>query len=283
MAINITKKFSTQNTTSLSGRKILYIVEHYTAGVSSKAGSAESAASWFANPVAKSSADFIVDDASIVQLNPDPANRYCWAVGGGNYGTEGGRLYGVATNANCISIEICSTNSTGSMTYANDPRYSFTDAAVKNAAELTKYLMQKYGIDADHVIRHYDVNGKLCPGVIGWNADSGNESKWKAFKKMLEDEPKIEKGSKVKLITSIAIRDGVSTSTKAAGYVKYKELSDSAKKKCTRKAGGQAVLKKGNVVQILETKNDYRKNMWIRIKSGWLPIKVSGSYRVTSA
>ena len=41
--------------------------------------------------------------------------------------------------------------------------------------------MELYGIDADHVIRHYDVNGKCCPGIIGWNKDTGDESKWEAF------------------------------------------------------------------------------------------------------
>ena len=45
--------------------------------------------------------------------------------------------------------------------------------------------MQLYGIDAEHVIRHYDVNGKPCPGVIGWNKDSGDESKWADFKKRI--------------------------------------------------------------------------------------------------
>ena len=45
--------------------------------------------------------------------------------------------------------------------------------------------MQKYGIDADHVIRHYDVNGKPCPGIIGWNAETGDESKWRDFHSMI--------------------------------------------------------------------------------------------------
>ena len=166
----------------MPGRKILYLAIHYTAGVSSKKGSARSAASWFANPNAGGSADYIVDENEFVQFNPDPYNRYCWAVGGGKYNTKGGRLYGVAKNANCISLEICSTNTTGKITYPNDPRYSFTDAVLNRAVEVTKYLMKQYGIPVDRVIRHYDVNGKPCPGIIGWNADSGNENKWKEFK-----------------------------------------------------------------------------------------------------
>lgn len=185
MGISITKKTSTQNTTYSPGRKHLYIVEHYTAGTTSKPGSAANTASWFANPAAQASADFIVDDANIVQFNPDLDNRYCWAVGGNSYGNKGGSLYGVAKNANVISIEICSTNRTGKVTNANDANWYFTDAVLDRAVELTKYLMEKYGIDAGHVIRHYDVNGKPCPGIIGWNAETRDESKWKAFKARL--------------------------------------------------------------------------------------------------
>ena len=126
-------------------------------------------------------------------MNPDPRNRYCWAVGGSKYNTKGGRLYGVAKNSNCISIEICSNNSAGKITYPNDPKYCFTDASVNNAVLLTQYLMKEYNIDADHVIRHYDVNGKQCPGIIGWNADTGSEQKWVEFKQRVGgtyEEPK---------------------------------------------------------------------------------------------
>ena len=185
--MNIIKKTSTTNTTASKGRKILYIVQHYTAGVTSKKGSARNIASWFSQSKAKASADFIVDDAEIVQFNPDISNRYCWSVGGGKYKTKGGRLYGIVKSSNSISIEICSNNKTGKVTNANDSNWYFTDAAIENAIQLTKYLMQKYNIDANHVIRHYDVNGKPCPGIYGWNADTGNESKWKNFHSKISD------------------------------------------------------------------------------------------------
>ena len=45
--MNIIKQTGTANTTYSKGRTISYIVEHYTAGVSSKKGSARSTASWF--------------------------------------------------------------------------------------------------------------------------------------------------------------------------------------------------------------------------------------------
>lgn len=183
-AMNIIMKTGTHGM-YVGAREIKYLVIHYTAGVTSKPGSARNTAAYFASPNAGGTADFIVDDSEMVQYNPDPKTRACWAVGGSKYNNKGGRLYGIANNKNCISIEICSTNKTGKMTSPNDSNYYFTDAAVNNAVALAKYLMQKYGIPADRVIRHYDVNGKPCPGIRGWNADSGDESAWFAFKKRL--------------------------------------------------------------------------------------------------
>lgn len=180
--MNIIKKTSTTNTTASKNRKILYIVEHYTAGITSRPGSAKNVASWFSQAKAKASADFIVDDTEIVQYNPDIRNRYCWSVGGNSYHNKGGKFYGIVKSSNSISIEICSSNKAGKVTNTNDSNWYFTDAVLDRAVELTQYLMKEYGIDSNHVIRHYDVNGKPCPGIIGWNAETGDESKWKAFK-----------------------------------------------------------------------------------------------------
>lgn len=185
MGINIVQATAATNTTPMAGRRIQFIVIHYTAGTTSRTGSAWNVADMFRRGAVGGSADFIVDDATIVQYNPDPKNRYTWAVGGNKYNTKGGSLYGVAKNANTVSIEICSSNTTNAKAPANDKAWSFTAAAVDRAVELTRYLMQLYHIDTAHVIRHYDVNGKQCPGIIGWNADTGNERQWEAFKSRL--------------------------------------------------------------------------------------------------
>ena len=183
--MTITNKLSTVHTTAKANRSIEYIVIHYTAGVTSKAGSAVNTADFFRTTSTQVSADFTVDDAAVVQYNGDIRNRYTWHCGGSKYNTKGGSFYGKCINSNSIGIEICSTNSTGKMQDANDNSYSFSDAAVANAAELVKQLMAEYDIPADHVIRHYDVTGKPCPGIIGWNADSGSENKWQAFKQAI--------------------------------------------------------------------------------------------------
>lgn len=183
--MKITQKLSTTNTTAKTNRSIKYIVIHYTAGVTSTKNAALNTASWFSNSSAKASSDFIVDDTNVVQYNPDIRNRYTWHCGGSKYNTKGGSLYGVCTNSNSIGIEIASNNSTGKVTNANDMNWYYTEETLKNAIELVKQLMQEYNIPAENVIRHYDVTGKPCPGIIGWNADTGDESKWNAFKASL--------------------------------------------------------------------------------------------------
>ena len=179
--MNIIECTNTANTTELKNRKIKYIVIHYTAGITSKPGTAKSTAKYFAKETTKASADFIIDDENIVQYNPDIKNRYCWHCGGSKYKTKGGSLYKVCTSANSIGIEMCSTNSAKKVTNPNDTNWYFTDAVIANCVELTKKLMEEYDIKADHVIRHYDVNGKPCPGVIGWNEDTNDISKWQDF------------------------------------------------------------------------------------------------------
>ena len=183
--MTITNKFSTVHTTAKLGRLIEYIVIHYTAGVTSKAGSAVNTADFFRTTSTQVSADFTVDDTAVVQYNPDIRNRYTWHCGGNKYNTKGGSLYGICKNSNSIGIEICCENSTGKMQDANDKSYSFSDAAIANAEWLVKKLMAEYGIHTEHVIRHYDVTGKPCPGIIGWNTESGSEAKWQAFKQAI--------------------------------------------------------------------------------------------------
>ena len=183
--MTITNKFSTVHTTAKANRSIEYIVIHYTAGVTSKTGSAVNTADYFRTTSTQVSADFTVDETAVVQYNGDIRNRYTWHCGGSKYNTKGGSLYGICKNSNSIGIEICSTNSTGKMQNANDKSYSFTDAAVANAEWLVKKLMAEYNSPAERVVRHYDVTGKPCPGIIGWNADSGSEAKWTAFKQAI--------------------------------------------------------------------------------------------------
>jgi hypothetical protein len=56
-------------------------------------------------------------------------------------------------NGDTISIEVCHPDDTG----------EFTDATYQSLVKLTAWLCDNYHLSRDHVIRHYDVTGKLCP------------------------------------------------------------------------------------------------------------------------
>ena len=76
-------------------------------------------------------------------------------------------------NANSIGIEMCSRKRA-------DGSYYILPETVANAAALAREIMQRYGIDTDHVLRHYDVTGKRCP--MPWVDDP---AQWAAFLAML--------------------------------------------------------------------------------------------------
>ena len=79
-------------------------------------------------------------------------------------------------NSNSIGIEMCSRKRA-------DGSYYILPETVANAAALAKDIMQRYGIDTDHVLRHYDVTGKRCP--MPWVDDP---AQWDAFKASLAPE-----------------------------------------------------------------------------------------------
>ena len=91
-------------------------------------------------------------------------------------GAEAGRRYWhpECRNGNSIGIEMCSRKRA-------DGSYYIKPETVANAAALAREIMQRYGIDTDHVLRHYDVTGKRCP--MPWVDDP---AQWTAFKDMLK-------------------------------------------------------------------------------------------------
>lgn len=144
-----------------NGRK--YIVIHYT-GNRTDTGMANS--NYFKNTNRGASAHYFVDAENVVQVVSDSDTS--WAVGR-NYGSN--NLFGRCTNSNSISIEMCSTYG------------KISDGTYRNTVELTKTLMKKYNIDAAHVVRHWDVCSKSCPGWTGWGANGCDASIWNQFKK----------------------------------------------------------------------------------------------------
>lgn len=160
----ITHMISKYNHESRNGQAISYIVLHYTGN---QTDTAKANANYFYGGNRGASAHYFVDSNSIYQSVED--SEAAWHVGK-NYGSN--NLFGKCTNKNSIGIEMCSTKGL------------ITSNTVSNAVALTRYLMALYGIKADHVVRHWDVCSKRCPGWTGWIPP--DESLWKAFKAQLD-------------------------------------------------------------------------------------------------
>lgn len=271
--MNIKPCYSTTSLTYLPKRTIKYIALHYTAGTTSKAGTALGTAKWFANganPKNPASSDFIVDDRDIVQYNKDIENYYAWCVGGTKYTNPttslGASLYGIATNKNTISIEICSNKKNTKSLNANDTDWYFTDAELDNTRELVKYLMKKYNIPIERVIMHHTVTGKLCPAM--W---THNETELKGYYDFLK--------SIDNTVESTIIPPTTSTSSTTLPY-KVKVIDDYLN---VRKDAGLnypvvCTIKKNEVYTIIEEKQIKNKDgsiaTWGRLKSklGWLNV-----------
>ena len=151
--------------------QIKYLVIHYTGNDGDKAANN---AAYFQKNVVKASAHYFVDDTAVYRSVPELT--VAWAVGGKKYPnadkTGGGTMYGVITNTNSLSVELCDTRKDGT--------YQATEATLGRAVELCRELMARYGIPLDRVYRHFDVTGKHCPSYFV------NDQKWAEFKRRLE-------------------------------------------------------------------------------------------------
>ena len=158
---------------------IKFLVYHYTAN---DGDTDEANANYFHNNVVKASAHRFVDDDSVTISVPD--NYVAWSVGGGLQGSKGHKYHKICTNTNSISIEMCDTIRNG--------KYEVSSKTRVNAIELGKKIIKKYGIKKEHVIRHYDVTGKLCPLYF-----VNDEKAWEDFKNELfktESKSSVKKG-----------------------------------------------------------------------------------------
>ena len=190
---------------------IKYIIIHYTAN---DGDTALSNAKYFARGNRGASAHYFVDSNNIVQSVED--NYVAWSVGGSKYSdcskTGGGKFYGICNNSNSINIELCDDIKNGNI-------YP-TEAAISNAIDLVRSLMEKYNISSNNVIRHFDVNGKRCPAY--WCGDSQKNGKWQKFKNSILEEEQIMKqnikiNGKIKTVDAIN-KDGYT-------YIKIRGLS----------------------------------------------------------
>lgn len=184
----------TRKLTGHKRTKFEYLVIHYTCGSSSAPGRAKSTRDDWQKSNAEASCDYVVDDATMLQANPDPSRYYTWQVGDGHgkYKPDGETK---AYNHNCIGIEMCSTldrevlrtlarkeglpTDEASMKkyydvaihHSNHTAWKITDATLHNAARLAAHLLVTNHMPLSRMVRHHDCSGKSCPGVIGWNTN----------------------------------------------------------------------------------------------------------------
>ncbi|MGX7196714.1 N-acetylmuramoyl-L-alanine amidase [Enterococcus olivae] len=186
----INKKISKYN--FYKGNDIKYIIIH---DVGSKS-TAKNNVDYFAGGNRNASAHYFVDDTSIWQSVED--HNGAWSVG------DGGNKYGI-NNTNSIGIEMCL------------PSGTVTAKTEQNTLELVKYLMAKYNVPADRVVRHYDASRKNCPAQF--NLD-GKWTRWYAFKAKLEGKTVTPPTVEVK---------PTAPAVKPAPQAKYKEESFSVR------------------------------------------------------
>lgn len=156
----ITQKFLSVNEYSRPGtplKEINGIVVHYVANPGSTGwnnwhyfeGLAES-------HERKAGAHFIIGlDGTIIQCVPLNELTYC----------------SNSRNVDTVSIECCHKREDG----------KFEEATYDSLVKLCRWLMDRYGLETEDVIRHYDVTGKLCPLYFVEHEDA-----WEAFRKELE-------------------------------------------------------------------------------------------------
>ena len=143
------------------GRKqaVQYIVVHYTANNGDRA---ESNGKYFQQPNRNASAHYFVDENDVVQSVKD--SDTAWHCGAKSYKHDKCR------NDNSIGVEMCSEKDSSGLYYINE-------ATQKKALEVVKWLMEKYSVPLENVLRHYDITGSItfptekpacgCPPALG--------------------------------------------------------------------------------------------------------------------
>lgn len=153
---NIDVELLTPNPYSRSQQKtdkITGIVIHYTANPGATAmGNRNYFEGLKDSHETKASSNFVVGlDGEIVQCIPTWEMAY--ASNDRNHDT--------------VSIECCHPDETG----------KFNEATYRSMVQLTAWLCLKFNLNAQDVIRHYDVTGKNCPKYFVENEDAWNQFK----------------------------------------------------------------------------------------------------------
>lgn len=147
-----------------NGENAEWLVMHYTANPKSTAAGE---AKYRMTPGIGTGFHLVVDDSECYLSTPiEKSAQHC---GGGLQGTNGHAFYKKCMNANSIGIEMCCRQDANGKWYITEETY-------KMAVQAAAWVCETYTIDPSHIIRHYDVTGKICPRP--WVED---ESKYHNF------------------------------------------------------------------------------------------------------
>lgn len=169
--MQISKLLTPYNYSAGSADRICYIVIHYVGAT----GGAKANCQYYASQYVGASAHYFVGFEGEIWQSVEDKN-IAWHCGAKSY------RHPECRNSNSIGIELCVRNRGSQSATSRD--WYFEDATVEAAAALTRELMKRYGVPTDHVVRHYDVTGKICPNPYVYN-ESGHT--WEEFKRKLTE------------------------------------------------------------------------------------------------
>ena len=221
LTINNNYPCDSRNYSSRSSRDIKYIVIHYTGST----GSAKANVKYYANNKVGASAHYFIghesEDAQIyTSVNINDIAWHC--------GTSRGYYHDECRNSNSIGIEVCCHNDTSDKT-ATSGNWYFDYETIETTIKLVKYLMELYGIDSDHIVRHYDVTHKICPAPYVLNEDD-----WQIFKSKLIESEMTEEDEEVKTSEITVLMNGIETKLTTIlhndeNYIRIRDLADAQK------------------------------------------------------
>lgn len=177
--MQINKLLTPYNYNTGQSSRIKYIVIHYVGAT----GGAKANCQYYASQYIGASAHYYVDFNGDIWQSVEEKN-IAWHCGAKSY------KHPECRNSNSIGIELCVRNKGNKADTSRD--WYFEDATVQSAITLTKELMEKYGVPADHVIRHYDVTGKICPNPFVYDH---TKHTWEMFKKAIAIPEKMKEHS----------------------------------------------------------------------------------------
>lgn len=214
----IKQLLTSQNRKKSTGERLKkYIVVHYTGGL----GSAKANAEYYASKYIGSSAHLFLDEGETVYQSVLD-NDVAWHCGANKY------YHKECRNANSIGVEVVPKKISTKTKNATDTDWYFTEETLNRLEEVLIYLMKKYNIPIQNVVRHYDVTHKICPNPFSVNARAHTE--WKVFKDRLEESLKDKKPEDKKqanflirvTVSSLNIYKGAGTKFGVAGTIKDK-------------------------------------------------------------